>query len=81
MMPATVKGKLHEYIEHADEKKIQAIYTLVENDIEDRNSLYDEATINSFRATSADYFAGKIKAYPMQESLNRIREKIRKIDL
>ena len=81
MIQASVKEKLHEYIEHADEKKIQAIYTLVENDIEDRSSLYDEETLNSFRATSADYFAGKIKGRPMQESMDRIREKIRKIDL
>ena len=81
MTQTSVKGKLHEYIEHADEKKIQAIYTLVENDIEDRSDLYDEATLNSFRATTADYLSGKIKGYPMQESLDRIREKIRKIDL
>ena len=81
MLQTSVKEKLHEYIEHADEKKIQAIYTLVENEIEDRSCLYDEATLNSFRTTSADYFSGKIKAYPMQESLDRIRKKIAKIDL
>ena len=81
MIQASVKGKLHEYIEHADEKKIQAIYTLVENEIEDRSSLYDEATLNSLRAISADYFSGKIKTSPMQESLDRIRERISKSNL
>ena len=27
MVPETVREKLHEYIDHADAKKIQAIYT------------------------------------------------------
>jgi len=78
MAQTSVKGKLHEYIDRADEKKVQVIYTLVENEIEDRSGLYDESNLNSFRETSADYFSGKIKAYPMQESLNRIREQIKK---
>lgn len=81
MIQASVKEKLHEYIEHADEKKIQAIYTLVENEIDDRSSLYDDAAINSFRATSADYFSGKATGYGMQESLDHIREKISKANL
>jgi hypothetical protein len=69
MTPISVKQKLHEYIELADEKKIQAIYTLVENDLDDRGALYDNETINSFRATSEGYFSGKIKGYTAEESL------------
>ena len=71
-MPTSVKEKLHEYIDHVDEKKVQAIYTLVENELEDRSDLYDEATLNSFRKTSKDYFSGKEKGYPMEESMKRI---------
>jgi len=78
MMPISVKEKLHEYIDHADEKKVQAIYTLVENELEDRSDLYDEATLNSFRKTSKDYSAGKEKGYPVEESMNRIRKQIGK---
>ena len=78
MVQTSVKEKLHEYIERADEKKVQAIYTLVENEIEDRSNLYDEATLNSLRATSEDYFSGKIKGYPMEESMERIRKQINK---
>ncbi len=78
MTPASVKEKLHEYIEQADEKKVQAIYTLVESEIEDRSHLYDEATLNSLRETSEDYATGKIKGYPMEESLERIKKQIGK---
>jgi len=73
-----VKEKLHEYIENADEKKLQAIYTLIESEIEDRSSLYDEATLNTLRETREAYLSGKIKGYPMQESMDRIKEKISK---
>jgi hypothetical protein len=78
MILATVKEKLHEYIDHADEKKVQAIYTLVENEIENSNYLYDEETLKLLRNTSRDYFSGKIKGYPAEESMKRIRKQIGK---
>ena len=78
MVPETVREKLHEYIDHADAKKIQAIYTLVENEIEERAYQYDEATLKILRNTSRDYFAGKIKGYPGEESMKRIKKQIGK---
>jgi hypothetical protein len=75
-MKTSVKGKLHGYIDHADEKKINAIYTLVKNEIDDRSSLYDEATLDSFRKTSKDYAAGKMKGYSVEESMKRVRKTI-----
>ena len=81
MVLATVKEKLHEYIDHADEKKIKAIYALVENDLEDRSYLYDEKTLAILRNTSKDYHSGKIKAYPADESMKRIRKQIGKREL
>ncbi len=70
------REKMHEYIDQATEKKNNTIYTLVENEVEDRTALYNEATLNSFRATSNGYFAGKIKGFPMNESMERIRKQI-----
>jgi len=77
-MQPSVKEKLHEYIDNADDNKLQAIYTLVESEIEDRSSLYDEATLNTFRETSRDYTSGKIKGYTVEESMKRIRKQIDK---
>lgn len=75
-MVAAVKNILHEYIEQADEQKLQAIYTLVENEIENRSGIYNEATLASFKATSEDYLSGKMKGATMEESLQRIRLQI-----
>lgn len=42
--PETIKDKLHHYIDFAKDEKLQAIYTLVENEI----SLNDENEILSW---------------------------------
>jgi hypothetical protein len=35
MRTAEIKQKLHEYIDSAEDKKLKAIYTLLENDVAD----------------------------------------------
>ena len=76
MVVASVKEKLHEYIDGADEKKLLAIYTLVESDIDDRSGLYSEADLATFRETSEDYASGKIKGYTVEESMQRIKKQL-----
>ena len=78
MMIASVKEKLHDYIEHADEKKLQAIFVLVENDIDDRSGLYGDAVLAKLRTTSEHYLSGSIRGYEMNESLGRMRAQLPK---
>lgn len=42
MTTAQLKQQLHDYIDHAEEIKLKAIYTLVEDEIEDNYSLTEE---------------------------------------
>ncbi|MCD6012954.1 MAG: hypothetical protein K0Q79_2816 [Flavipsychrobacter sp.] len=49
-----------------------------EKETANRSSVYDEATLNSFRQTSKDYSAGKMKGYSVTESMKRVRKKINK---
>ncbi len=76
MTIAAVKGKLHEYIENIDEKKLQTLYALVENDMEDRSKLYDETALASFRSASESYRTGKIQGIPMEEAIDLLKHKI-----
>ena len=76
MARVTLKERLHDYIDHADKKKIQAIYTLVENDLEDRTGLYDDDALAAFRETSKSYLSGKIEGYSLDESMKRVRKQI-----
>ena len=74
MVYTMVKEKLHKYIEHADQKKIEAIYTLLEEDIEYDSFIYDENTLQMLEKRSEDAFTGKSKTYTVEESMENIRK-------
>ena len=80
MTYTVVKEKLHNYIEQADQKKIKAIYTLLENDIEQEQDrfLYDDETLQLLEKVSDDAFAGKTKTYTLEESMENIMKHRRK---
>nr|NQU93259.1 hypothetical protein [Bacteroidota bacterium] len=50
MNTTTIRQKLHKYIEIADDKKIQAIYTMIEDDLTDQVNWWEDdvflATLN-----------------------------------
>jgi len=73
-----LKEKLHEYIEQADEKKVTAIYTLVEDEIEGTGFVYDEETLDMLDQRVEDYQNGKIKGQTAEESMEWIRTQLSK---
>lgn len=75
MTYAAVKEKLHSYIENADQKKIKAIYALLENDIEHGSYSYDEVTLSALEKISEDAFSGKTKTYSVKDSISNIERK------
>ncbi len=77
----TMKEKLLDYIEHADEKKISAIYTLVENEIEESEYTYDDETIAMLEKRSADMRSGKSKSFTVEESMIYIHEELKRSGL
>ncbi len=68
-----IKEKLHEYIEHADEKKVQAIYTLVENEIGHAYT-YSAEELNMLHERAEKYLKGEGATYTIEESRNKIRQ-------
>lgn len=77
MTLATVKARLHEYIEQADEKKVQAIYTLIENEM-GTNPVYDEGTISYFEQLREQFIGSKHPGYTIEESMENIKRRLRK---
>ena len=41
MTTATIRQKLHNYLEVADDKKVRAIYTMMETEVESKQRIYD----------------------------------------
>ena len=69
--PLSIRDKLHQYIDVADEQKLQAIYTLLEDEI-DWN--YTTEEIAMFHKRRENHLNGTSKSYSTEESLNAARQ-------
>lgn len=62
MSAVTIREKLYDYIRFADEKKVKAIYTMVEGEIAEELNLWDDPTfLNELDQRLAEYESGKVK--------------------
>ena len=66
-----VKDKLHDYIDHADQNKIMAIYTLLCNEM--GTMAYDETTLDMLERTRDDMFLGKEKTFTLEQTIANIQ--------
>ena len=61
MTIATIREKLHEYINIADERKIEALYTMVEQDIVEKYDLWeDQEFLNEINNRLKKYESGTV---------------------
>ncbi len=73
MEPASIKQKLHHYIDVADEKKLQAIYTILEDEIEGEY-FYTQDEIKMFYDRRQKHLNGESKSYTVAEMLDLVRQ-------
>lgn len=73
MSNAALRQQLHQYIETTDDKKIEALFTLLEADIECR-PIYSAEELEMLHKRAEKYIAGNTKTYTVDESLNKIRQ-------
>ena len=72
MTLAAAKQKLHDYIEHADSKKVKAILTLLENDAGPEYEFTD-ADMKELDRRWDNYVSGKSKSYTLDEAMKNIK--------
>ena len=73
MEQASIKQKLHRYIDVADEKKLQALYTILEDEIEGEY-FYTEGEIKMFYDRRQKHLNGESKSYTVAETLDLVRQ-------
>lgn len=78
MTIVAVKEKLHDYIDHAEEKKLQAIYTLLENEIGDNTYQYDDETVNMLEERRVEYLKSNSKGLTPEESIEFVKNQMNK---
>ena len=68
MKTSTIRQKLSEYIKVADDKKVKAIYTIIESEINEMNYWWnDEHFIAELDKRSSDLKNGKDKGVAWEE--------------
>ncbi|MCB9046866.1 MAG: hypothetical protein H6550_12110 [Chitinophagales bacterium] len=74
MKVAVIRERLQRFIETAEEKKLLAIYTLVENEITEQERWEDESFVAEMEGRYQNYKSGNSK--PL--SLDEVEDKARK---
>jgi hypothetical protein len=65
----SLRDKLHQYIDVADEQKLQAIYVLLENEIDWH---YTSADIAMLHQRRENHINGNSKSYGVEESIDNL---------
>jgi len=69
MTTSNIRHKLYDYIRVAEDKKVKAIYTTLEDEIEEAYDYWnDKDFIAELEKRSADYKSGKSKAISWEDA-------------
>jgi len=74
MDTGVIRQKLHNYFEVADDKKVKAIYTMMETEIEESGLDYTDEFKNELDRRYEDYKSDKVKMVTAEESKKRIQK-------
>ena len=75
----TIRERLYDYIRIADDKKIKAIYSILEETITEEVKWWnDNRMVNEFQKRYDDWDTGKVKGYSMSdinEDISKLKKK------
>jgi hypothetical protein len=72
-----IRQQLHQYIDVTDDKKIEALYTLLQNDIE-QPYVCNSEDLAVLHERAEKYLNGEAQTYTVAESHEKIRQQRRK---
>ncbi len=72
MPTGSIRQKLHSYLEVADDKKVKAMYIMLEDDIKESAVEYTDELKGELDKRYADYKSGKAKMITAAQSKRRI---------
>ena len=73
MTTANIRHKLYDYIRMAEDKKVKALYTMLEEEIEEAHDHWsDKAFVAELQKRSADYRSDKSKSTYWEDAKQQI---------
>lgn len=80
MSTADIRQKLHNYIETAHDKKVKAIFAMVEEEIEESYSHWkDEVFLAELNRREKSYLMGKTGTYTIEEVIARAKRSLKNL--
>ena len=80
MKTVEIREKLHRYIDNAEEKKIKAIFAMVEEEIEERSVLWeDENFISYLKEEEAKYLKGNTITFSLEKAISRSMQAVKNV--
>jgi hypothetical protein len=74
MTTKTLRNKLAEYIQYADEKKIKAIYTMVESEIKENEDIWTKEFVAEMNKRIEDFETGKDKGIDNELLIKKLKK-------
>lgn len=75
MSTLEIKRKLFDYIRNADNRKVKAIYTIIENEIQEYKNVWTNEFVDELNRRSLEFESGKVSGYTWEEVKTRARNK------
>ena len=69
-----IRERLQDYIRIADDKKVKAIYTMIENDLQNYEWWNNKKLIAGYDKISRDFESGKEKGFTLTEMNSRLNK-------
>lgn len=81
MTTAALREKLHDFINTADDKKVETIYSIFEDQIAEKyNHWEDEDFLKEIKSRLDEFESGKVKGIPWEEVRLKARNKFKSRD-
>lgn len=79
MKTTELRQKLHHYIEVAEEKKLKAIFTMVEDEINDTYDLWqDESFVAELRSRERAFLEGRMNTFSLEQTVANVKRSIKR---
>lgn len=77
MTTIAIREKLVNYLQVADDKKVKAIYTMVEDEINTEANDWDEDFVKELERRSKSFVSGAAKTYSWEETKQAAIQKVK----